>query len=51
MLVARVYGPTAREYHKERAKCNFDEQGERTNWRVRVSNTSDAQKKYVMVAS
>lgn len=45
---ALLYDAAAREHHGARARCNFDEQGMRTNVRIKLNNTAGAMSRYVL---
>jgi hypothetical protein len=47
---ALLYDAAAREHHGARARCNFDEQGQRTNVRIKLNNSAGAKTKYVLRA-
>lgn len=45
---ALLYDAAAREHHGAKARCNFDEQGQRTNVRMKLNNSAGAKTKYVL---
>ena len=45
---ALLYDAAAREHHGARARCNFDEQGMRTNVRIKLNNSAGAMSRYVL---